>query len=284
MLIKNNDSALYCESAIRPKKSLGQNFLTDKNALTKIVNLCEIQPQEVVLEIGSGTGLLTEKLLPKVSKLYAVEIDNSLFQRLVAKFAASLAAEPGKLVLINDDILKLDFNRLDAEKMRIIANVPYYISTKIIKKVIDNLTKIEDVILLLQKEFGEKLMAKPKNKNYTSLTLFVNYFFEVKKLMEVKNTCFCPKPKVDSVLVRLIPRKKPLFQVQEDDFFNLIRSCFHLRRKFLLNSLAKSPYLKLTPGYKEIDFFKRNDKIRAEELALADYYQLYLGIKEFILG
>ncbi|MFA5879082.1 MAG: 16S rRNA (adenine(1518)-N(6)/adenine(1519)-N(6))-dimethyltransferase RsmA [Candidatus Margulisiibacteriota bacterium] len=264
------------DSVIRPKKSLGQNFLNDQNSLQKIVKLCEVKPQDVVLEIGAGTGLLTEKLQKKAGKLYILEIEQILISKLEARFK-----EPN-VTIFHEDILKFDFNRINEQKFRVIANIPYYISTKIIKQIIANLTRIEDVILLVQKEFAGKLMAEPRHKNYTSLTLYANYFFEIKKLTDIKNTCFFPKPKVDSSLIKLTPRHEPLFKVNEDNFFNLIRSCFHLRRKYLINSLDKSPYLNLKPGFKEIEFFKSNPKIRAEELSLADYYQMYLALEERI--
>ncbi len=269
MPLENNKNKL------KPKKSLGQNFLFDQNIIEKLVKSINLKKSDIILEIGPGTGFLTKKLAPLAKKIYAVEIDAELLTNLKQSLS-----DFTNIIYFEKDFLKFDLDQLPEKKIRVIANIPYYISTKIIKKFINYPKKFTSLIFLVQKEFAQKITALPGTENYTSLTVYTNYYFQTKKLFEVKKECFFPKPQVDSCFLELVPINQK-YKINEEKFFALVRSAFWARRKTLVNCLEKSPYLKLNPDFKKIDFFQKNPDIRGEKLNLEDFFELYKQIISF---
>jgi len=220
----------------KPKKSLGQNFLTDPNIRRKIVQVCCFDAEDSILEIGPGYGEITEIIAARVKKLVAVEIDRVLYEKLKER----LGRLPN-IIILKADILKADPKRLFPEekgKIKVFGNIPYYISSPIIEYLISNRGMFSDIFLTVQKEFGRRIAAKPGTKDYGSFSCFVQYFTRPSIIFEIKRGCFYPAPKVDSVLLRLLPREHPAVKVDDEEhFFNIIRHAFGQRRKTLRNSL-----------------------------------------------
>lgn len=252
------------------KRSLSQVFLHDSNIINKIIEASHIQPNEAIVEIGCGTGILTQALIKKTQKLIIFEIDAQCIAH-----TQSLVSSPSAQ-FIHGDILSLGFEPVSDMHFRIIANIPYHISTKVLKLMINSRHRLGKCILMVQKEFSNKLMANPHTKDYTSLTLYCRYYFNIRSLFRVSKNCFYPIPKVDSRVIELAPRSSPPFKVNEDLFFTLIRSAFWGRRKTLLNCLAKGPYIQLDPRQlRSLSFFKNSPRIRGESLSLDGFYTLY---------
>ena len=246
------------------KKSLGQHFLIDKNIASKIVRLTDISKNDTVLEIGSGSGILTEKLLQKCKELFAFEIDKNWADFLKKRFSDS------HLFVINEDILKTDFSKIfKNKKIKIVANLPYHITSPIIFKIIENRELFSSITIMIQDEVAERIVAKPNCKNYGRLTVKVQRYFDVKKLFTVPPHLFKPRPKVTSSVIRFIPKKK-IPSISDENLFNqIVDYTFQHRRKMLRsnlrNFLSEKIYQKIIKN--KFDFSKRPEN---------------LGIKEFI--
>ncbi len=258
----------------RPQKKYGQNFLIDKNILQKIVTAGEVSGTDTVLEIGMGKGILTEALAQKAGKVITIEIDTQLFPETQSK----LAKHENIDFILGDFLKKADeiFAGLSGN-VKIIANIPYYITTPILEKLFDYSEKISLIVLLVQKEVADRMRAKPNTKAYGSLTLYMNYHAEVYKIADVSPNCFRPKPTVYSSIVKLIiPEKKKYAEAIEERLFKIIHAAFWGRRKTLANCLKMSEYTK----------FSKEDLIRLEQetgidlarrgetLTLAEYVKL----------
>jgi 16S rRNA (adenine1518-N6/adenine1519-N6)-dimethyltransferase len=279
----------------KPKKSLGQNFLIDRNIQRKIIQSCAFQPQDTVLEIGAGRGELTGLIADKVNKIYALEIDPSLCSMLKVNFK-----DCPKVKIINQDILKFNLNRLfltrDSDylfyprkrekgrcpyykktRLKVIGNIPYYITSPIIERLLKFKDNIEVIFLTVQKEFAQRIIAHPGTKAYGAFSCFVQYYLEPKVIFEVKKGCFFPQPKVDSCFIRLKVRPQPLVTPKDEQlFFKVIRAAFNQRRKTLRNSLKGV----ILPQKLELFFQKYglNNNIRPEGLSLADFANLATSI------
>jgi 16S rRNA (adenine1518-N6/adenine1519-N6)-dimethyltransferase len=252
---------------------LGQVFLKDLNILNKIVDFSDLSSTDTVLEIGCGEGVLTIELAKRVKEVIVVEVDEKCIE-----MTKKATKEFTNITFIHHDILTFDLKQLKKESVKVVANIPYYISAKIVKWLISNRLDITYSILMTQKEFAEKLNATPGMKTYTSLTLFTQSFFDASFGFNVSNTCFKPVPAVDSSVVKLIPKE---FVVDDSDLFNVIRSGFWGRRKPFLSALKKSPYISLdNKGLNTLPFFMKNPKVRAEMLSLTEFQNLLSEIKE----
>jgi len=255
---------------IKPKKSLGQNFLIDKNIQRKICRACDLTDKDVVLEIGAGRGDLTVELALAVKKVYALEIDRRLFPILDKNLSGFANCQ-----VIKADILKFDINKFLREdklkqKIKVIGNIPYYISSPIIEHLIRYRDSISAIFLTVQKEFGRRVRAVPGSKEYGSFSCFARYYFEPEIIFEIKKNSFRPAPKVDSCFLALKKRKKPAVAVKDEErFFKLIRAAFNQRRKTLRNSLKGF----IAPGPLEEFFNTRGiDKnVRPEDLSLEQF-------------
>lgn len=257
---------------IQPKKSLGQNFLIDKNIQNKLVECCCLDRTQTVLEIGPGRGEITQLMVDKVKRLFIVEIDKRLCDALREKFSSR-----DNLEIINCDILKIDLSKY--HDLTIIGNLPYYISTPIISHLIRYKASINKMFFTLQKELGQRLLATCGSKDYGSFSCFVQFHTKLKLLFTIKNSSFWPKPKVDSCFLELQMLKKPPYYVtNEDYFFQFLRTAFNPRRKLLKNNLNK-----LYSQNKIVSIFKKSKlrtNVRAENLSLKDFVSLYNKLME----
>jgi len=258
----------------RFRKSLGQNFLIDGNILDKILDAADIGKDDTVLEIGPGIGTMTQALAEKAGWVFAVEIDKNLVEIL-----KETLGEYNNIEIINQDVLKFDIvdfvEGLNLKKIKIIANLPYYITSPVILKVIGSKEVISMAVFMIQREVARRLTASPGTKDYGSLTVFVNYFTYPEVVFDVPNTVFIPQPKVESSVVRLIMRNKPPIEVHDEKlFFEVVRASFNQRRKTLLNSLLNIEDLKemdkntLKMALEEADI---SPGIRGEALSMEEF-------------
>lgn len=241
-----NDKRLYSPKYIRElldrhgfkfSKQLGQNFLIDGNIVRNIVKKAGIGKEDYVLEIGPGIGTLTEELALNAKKVVAVEIDKNLLPIL-----DETLAHYNNVEIVHGDILKVDIKKLIDEKLgegpiKVVANLPYYVTTPIIAMLIEEDLNIESITVMIQKEVADRIAAKPGTKQYGSLTVFVNFYCSVENLLLVPKTVFMPSPKVDSAVVKL-NLKKTIEDIDKKVFFQVVRTAFNQRRKTILNSLA----------------------------------------------
>ena len=262
----------------KPKKSLGQNFLADKNILNKIASACNFSLRDTVLEIGSGKGELTRLVAERVKKVYAVEIDKDLKD----PFNYNLAEFSDRVKLVNKDIIKVDLRELIGKgetKIRVVGNIPYYITTPIIEYLLAHRSLIQDVFLTVQKEFARRVISPGGGKEYGALTCFIQYYAQAKILFSIKRGSFYPVPKVDSSLLHLVFRSRPAVDVEDPElFFKLIRSAFNQRRKTLVNSLRR-----IVPDGRLESFFRVYDidtLVRPERLTLQDFANLANSLKK----
>lgn len=256
----------------RAKKRFGQNFLIEPSILEQIIRASRITPQDLILEIGMGTGILTEALVRTGAKIIGVEIDRDLVPKLQEKFAAAK-----NLTILSGDFMKIAENIFaETERpLKVIANIPYYITTPIIEKLLEHKHKVELITLMVQREVGDRLAAKPRNKDYGSLSIFVQYFTDVRLVCPVPRTAFRPVPNVDSAVIQLTVRQTPPYPVvSEDRFFKITRGAFWGRRKTLRNTLKQSPFTHYTGEMLDrlqketgIDLMRRGETLTIEEFA-----------------
>ena len=253
---------------VYPNKRLGQNFLFDENTLNKIVK--DVNNEDVVLEIGPGLGTLTKILLEKAKKVIVVELDEKMCEILRTRFLAY-----NNLEIINKDILKLDINQI-APNAKVVANLPYYITTSIITTLLK--TNIKDITILIQKEVAERICCMPGDKDAGAITYFVSYYADSKIIGNVGKECFIPSPKVESSIVKITKLERPRVYVKDEDLlFKLIKENFSKRRKTIMNSLSnviEKEKLKIILTNLNI-----SDKIRGEELTLEQYASIVNNIK-----
>ena len=262
------------------KKSLGQNFLIDSNILNRIVDGAGVDKTVGVIEIGPGIGSLTEALAKKAKKVISFEIDGRLLPIL-----AETLADYNNVEIINNDILKVDVDNIIAEKMSdcdkimVVANLPYYITTPILTHLIENTENIDGYVVMMHREVANWLNAKVGTKDYNSLTILLNYYTDVEYLFTVPKKVFVPAPNVESAVVKIMTKEKKEFEVDQK-FFKFIRSCFVQRRKTLLNNLISS-YGKDKKQDLQASCFDSEIEAtrRSETLTLTEFYNLYNNLK-----
>ena len=245
---------------MKAKKSLGQNFLIDDKVLNKIVSSFEVSEKDLIIEIGAGKGALTKYLKLKNANIIAYELDDDLIPILKKM-------EDSHTKIIHQDILKsnikMDINKIDYDKLYVIGNLPYYITTPIIKKLINSQLNIEEMLFMVQDEVADRFSSKPGSKNYGSITLYLNYYYIVEKLFVVNKNSFNPVPKVESAILKFTRRdNKPL--VNEQKYFKLINDAFSQKRKTLRNNLKNYNFDLIKEILNE---FNLSDQVRAEEIS-----------------
>lgn len=261
------------------KKSLGQNFLVDSNIIDIITAASAIDGDEFIIEIGPGIGSLTQAVLEKLSsgKLLAVEKDAAMVEVLKDIFN-----DEKKLTLLNQDALKINWKEIVAEynpenrKIKLIANLPYYVTTPIIMGVLESEIELEQMVFMVQKEVGERICAGPETKKFGSLSVAVQYHMKPEIVHQVPSSVFIPQPDVDSVIVSLSPYAENVYQeevLNKEFFFQIVKSIFQQRRKTLRNSLSKSAVINLdrdlvTKALEDegIGFKKRGEKLSISEM------------------
>jgi len=257
------------------KKKFGQNFLYDENILRNIVEKSNIDKDTLVLEIGVGAGFLTYYTSKEAKYVLGYEIDESLKDIISEELK-----ECDNTEIIFQDFLKANvkdkLKEYDYKKLYVVANLPYYITTPIITKIIDDDLGVDKIVIMVQKEVGDRFNAKPNSKEYNSLTIFLNYYFDIKKLMDVSRNCFMPKPNVDSAIIEFNSNKK-YFVKDEQLFFKLVRDSFKFKRKNLRNNLKGYNLDKIEEALKSIN---KDLTVRAESLTIEDFVYISNYLKE----
>ena len=251
-------------------KTLGQNFLVDDKVIEDLVNGAEITSQDFVIEIGPGVGTLTREILKKAKRVTAIEIDRDLIPILVEELK-----DFDNFQLMHKDALKIDYNEIIGEetKVKLVANLPYYLTTPIIARLLNGKYDFESLTVMIQKEVADRIHAKPSTKEYGSLSLLVQYYCDTTVIRIVSPTCFLPRPKVESIVIRLDRLSKPRVKVNNEDlFFKVIRSSFNMRRKTLPNGLKVLGFSKelIEQAFKasNIDVMRRGETLSIEEFAM----------------
>lgn len=259
------------------QKRYGQNFLIDERVLEKIVQAADITKQDCVLEIGPGIGTMTQYLAEQAGQVIAVEIDSKLIPILEESLR-----EYENVTIRNDDILKIDINQLVSEQnqgkpIKVVANLPYYITTPIIMELFEQHVPLESVTVMVQKEVADRMQAGPGTKDYGALSLAVQYYARPYLVANVPQNCFIPRPNVGSAVVRLTRYTEPPVQVKnEEKMFRLIRASFRQRRKTLVNGIGNAadvPYTKEETA-RALERMGLSASIRGEALTLTDFARL----------
>ena len=255
------------------QKRFGQNFLIDGHVVEKIIRAAEITKEDTVLEIGPGIGTMTQYLAEAAGKVYAVEIDRNLLPIL-----DETLAEYDNVTVINEDILKVDIEKLtDGKPVKVVANLPYYITTPIIMGLFENHVPASSITVMVQKEVAQRMQAGPGSKDYGALSLAVQYYAEPYIVANVPPNCFMPRPNVGSAVIRLRSYEKPPVTVVDEAFmFRLIRASFNQRRKTLQNAINNSPELSVTKEevVQALSRMGLSESVRGETLTLAQFAQL----------
>lgn len=259
------------------QKKFGQNFLIDTHVLDKIIRSAEITKEDFVLEIGPGIGTMTQYLSCAAREVAAVEIDRALIPILEDTLSGY-----DNVTIINDDILKVDIEALAREKnggrpIKVVANLPYYITTPIIMGLFESHVPLNSITVMIQKEVADRMQAGPGSKDYGALSLAVQYYAEPYIVANVPPNCFMPRPKVGSAVIRLTRHEKPPVQAEDEKLmFSLIRASFNQRRKTLANGLKNSEALDLSKEQivEAIEALGKGANVRGEALTLADFAKL----------
>lgn len=258
------------------KKNFGQNFLVDEHVLNKIISAAEITKDDVVIEVGPGIGTLTQALAKAAGKVVAVEIDKTLIPIL-----EDVLSNYDNIEIINEDILKVDVKEIveknHGKPVKVVANLPYYITTPIIMEILENRLPIESITVMVQKEVAYRMKAVPGTKDYGSLSLAVQYFCEPYLVANVPQNCFMPRPNIDSAVIKLSVYDKPLIEVDNVELmFRLIKVAFSQRRKTLLNCIFNVGAWgfdkeQIADILKEAEL---DERVRGEKLTLEDFVRL----------
>ena len=270
---------------IRANKSLGQNFLINSEVVENIVNCSEITNEDMVIEIGPGLGTLTKYLLDKAGKVLCVELDSKMIKILEDRFSIYDNFE-----IINADVLKLNLNDIISENkkqgkiknVKVVANLPYYITTPIIMKLLEEKLDIKSITVMIQKEVADRLIETPGGKNTGAITYTVYYYCDSEKIMEVPNSSFIPEPEVTSEVIKLNLRDNPAVDIDNPKvMFMIIKSAFMQRRKTLLNALTNTKvFLNKEEGLEILKELNLNENVRAEELSIEDFANIARIITE----
>ncbi len=250
------------------KKKFGQNFIVDKNIINNIINKSEIDKETLVIEVGPGAGSLTSELGLKAKNVLAYEIDESIKPILEKNIThnTEIIYKDFLKTNISDDIKKYNY-----QKLYVIANLPYYITTPIIMKLIEDKVPVDKIVVMVQKEVGDRFKAKPNTKDYNSLSIYLNYYFDIKKLLDVSRNVFLPKPNVDSIVIEFKRKTKKLKLKDEEIFFKLIKDSFRQKRKTIKNNLRQYNLIKIEEILKKHNL---DLSVRAESLPIEIFVEI----------
>jgi len=270
---------LLAKHGTRPSKGLGQNFLIDKNVLDKIIDSADIKPSDIILEVGPGIGILTQELAKKAKQVIAVEKDKKMCEILEKTLSNYKNME-----IIQGDILKLDIFKLisnfkfQISNFKVVANIPYYLTSPLIRKFLESNNPPQEMILMLQKEVAQRICSKPPDMSL--LAVSVQFYAEPKIVYYVSKNCFWPSPKVDSAIIKIIPRPSALNSASSrDSFFKVVKAGFSQPRKQLLGNLSKMLKLDRVQTEKWLKKNQINPKQRAETLSVGDWKNLFKGYR-----
>lgn len=261
---------------IKANKSLGQNFLVNGEVVENIINCSKITQNDMVIEIGPGLGVLTKYLLEKAGKVLCIELDPKMVEILEDRFKLYSNFE-----ILNEDVLKVDLNEIirknkmsdNIKNVKIVANLPYYITTPIVMKLLEERLDIESITIMIQKEVADRLIEIPSQKNTGAITYTVYYYCESEKIMEVPNSSFIPEPEVTSEVIKMNIRKKPAVEIDNPKvMFMIIKSAFMQRRKTLLNALTNAQvFSSKQEGENILNQIGLEPNVRAENLTIQNY-------------
>lgn len=259
------------------KKKFGQNFLIDQNILDEIIDGANLSKEDVVIEIGPGIGSLTQYIAESVKEVVAIEIDKGLIPIL-----EETLADYDNVTIINEDVLKVDLKKLieekwQGQKVKVVANLPYYITTPIIMGIFEKHIPLDSITVMVQKEVAERMEASPSTKDYGALTLAVNYYSNPEIIVDVPASCFIPRPNVGSSVIRLTATDKYKDMELNDEFlFKVIRGAFQQRRKTLVNTLSHQPEMNISKESirTALDELEISQTIRGEALNLDQFIDL----------
>lgn len=249
-------------------KSLGQNFLIDDSVLTDIVDGAEVNKDDLIIEIGPGVGSLTAQLIGKAKKVVSIELDNDLIPILQEELG-----HYENFTLIHKDALKVDFNEIigDEKSVKLVANLPYYVTTPIIVKLLKDNYNFKSLTIMIQKEVAERINAEPNCKEYGALSLLVQYYCDTKIVRKVSPGSFIPRPKVDSIVIRLDRLSEKRVEVKDEKLmFEIIRNAFNMRRKTMWNAV-KFLGMKKEEIEKAFELSGIDQKRRGETLSLHEF-------------
>lgn len=268
---------------IKANKSLGQNFLINTEVVKSIVNSSEISEEDMIIEIGPGLGTLTKYLLEKAGKVLCIELDTRMIKILEDRFSIYKNFE-----VINQDVLKVNLNEIIKENqkdgkiknVKIVANLPYYITTPIIMKLLEDKLDIKSITVMIQKEVADRLIETPGGKDTGAITYSVYYYCKSEKIMEVPNSSFIPEPEVTSEVIKMTLRDKPAVNIENSKvMFMIIKSAFMQRRKTLLNALTNTRvFLSKDEGLEILRKLNLNENVRAENLSIQDFANIAQAI------
>ena len=264
---------------IRANKALGQNFLINQNVVDQIIENSNITKEDLVIEIGPGLGTLTKELLERAGKVICIELDKKMIKILTDRFSLYDNFE-----LIHGDVLKIRLNKIIKEEKekngfqsaKIVANLPYYITTPIIMKLLEDRLDLESITVMIQKEVADRLIATPGEKETGAITYSVYYYATAEGIMEVPNDSFIPEPEVTSKVIKLTLRKEPPVEVKSRGvMFKIIKSAFMQRRKTLLNALTNTKvFMSKEEGLEILKELHLDENVRAEKLTLEDFAEI----------
>ena len=250
---------------MKPKKSLGQNFLIDDNVIKKIISSVNATKDDLIIEIGPGRGNLTKELV-KITKVLAIEVDKELKPYLNSIQNVEVIYADFLDINLNDLVSKYQYNNI-----YIVANIPYYITTPIIKKIIDTKIYFKEIILMVQKELADRFASLPGDSCYNGLTVFLNYYFNIKKLFLVSKNAFLPIPKVESMVIKLESKEEKLNIKNYKYFESLVKTSFLHRRKTLKNNLQAYDLDKISVALKSLNYSLNN---RPQDISLEAYIKI----------
>lgn len=280
MLTITQIKQLMCDYNLRPNKRLGQNFIVDKNIVEKIIRFAGLSSGDVVLEIGAGLGNITTDIAKSVKKVIAVEFDKGLCEVLKKTLSGFKNVE-----LVCQDILEFDFKGHSQNgKIKVIGNLPYYMTTPVLEHLIENRDYIIDALIMVQRELGERLLAPPGSRRCGSISYYLKFYAELEFKSVVKRACFFPKPDVDSILLYMKFLSRPAVHVNNEELlFKIVRSAFNHRRKTVLSSLSDKGMPGLTLTKEEIRGILNNSGIspsrRPESLSLGEFARISDGFQ-----
>lgn len=276
MSVYEETQAILNTYKIQANKSLGQNFLIDDCVIEKIIESSNIEKEDLIIEIGPGLGVLTERLLKKSNNVVVIELDKKMIEILQNRFCLNRNLE-----IINDDVLKVDLEKLiknkkeqtNINKVKIVANLPYYISTPIIMKLLENRLEISEIIVMVQKEVAQRLGAETGKREAGAITYAVEYYAQATPIIDVPKESFIPSPKVESQVIKLEVRQNPKIEVEDEKLlFNIIQKSFMQRRKTLSNALINN---RILDSKEEVEkMFKTLEipsNVRGENLTLEEF-------------
>ena len=267
------------EHGIIARKRLGQHFLSDRNIVTKVVATAGIEKDDVVLEVGAGLGMMTLVLADRAKRVIAVEIDPKLAEILKEKTADRLNVE-----IIRDDILEIDFHRLyekEEQRLKVVANLPYQITTPLLFRLVDAREVFSSLTLMLQKEVAVRMAAPPGGKDYGILSIFTQMVSDLSIRFLIKPSAFFPPPKVDSAVIHMVWKKKPIVDSEDMDWFKkVVRGCFNYRRKTLINALKHSGLPLPEDAPDRMNRIGIDPQRRPETLTIEEFARLATVLKE----